>query len=93
MRTIKKTVKVTTANVYKIDFASKSFDLVGTEVYKGGLGDRLVKSDCKRKYGDNIHVEIETSKHKFAMDTDTFFKYATEIVGEATDEDEDEDEE
>lgn len=90
MRTIKKSVKFTTAHVYKIDFASRSFTEVGTEEYPGGLGDRLVKYDCKRKYGDDIHVEIETAKVTYKMDTDTFFKYATPVIDENDDDTDDE---
>ena len=78
MRTIKKTVNVTTARVFKPDFETCTFEEVAVRTYLGGRGERLVKSEIKREFGNDCMVDIENRKAVFAMDADTFFKYATE---------------
>lgn len=85
-----KTVKVTTASVYRVNFDTKSLEFVDTVEYKGGRGERLVKSDCKHQYGDDVMVEVKNNRVKFAMDADTFFKYAQPMDDSTLDDEDDE---
>lgn len=89
MRTIKKTVKVTTAHVYKIVDPAKAPELVEVATYEGGKGERLIKSEMTRKHGDGLFIQVENSKVCYKMSAELFFKYA-EVCEDETEANEDE---
>ena len=77
MRVIKKTIVTTVADVYKVNTDTMKVDKIDTVEYVGGKGDRLVKSDIKRRFGDDCIVKTHDVEHTYTMPGETFLKYAT----------------
>lgn len=89
MRRIKKSVKFTTVHVFAPDLASMTLKDIDTFTFAGTLGERLLAAKVRREYGSNAMYNSEVSEHCYAMDVDTFIKYATPIDSAEVDEDED----
>lgn len=81
MRNIKKTVNVTTVNVFKPDALTLTLTPVGSFEIVGGLGERLAQSRAKREYGRDCVAIVNNTTRVYTMDADTFFKYAVEVEG------------
>ena len=77
MRAIKKTIVTTVADVYRVDTDTMSVEFVDNIEYIGGKGERLVKSDIKRRFGDGYIVKCHDVEHTYTMPGETFLKYAT----------------
>lgn len=91
MRSIKKTVTVTTVNVFKPDAKTLTLKPVGSFEVVGGLGERLAQSRAKREYGKDCVVIVNNTQRVYTMDADTFFKYAHEVVEPVNADDADDD--
>ena len=79
MRKIKKAIKFTTVHVFGPDLKTMTLKDVDTFTFAGTLGERLLASKVRREYGANAMYDSEVSERFFAMDVDTFIKYATPI--------------
>lgn len=89
MRKIKKSVKFTTVHVFGPDLATMTLKDIDTFTFAGTLGERLLASKVRREYGANAMHDSEVSERCYAMDVDTFIKYATPIEASELDADED----
>lgn len=89
MRRIKKSVKFTTVHVFAPDLASMTIKDIDTFTFAGTLGERLLAAKVRREYGSNAMYNSEVSERCYAMDVNTFVKYATPIDSREFDEDED----
>ena len=92
MRTIKKSITTTVADVFKIDLDTMAVDHVATREFVGGLGERLAVSRCRREFGSNVIVKCHDVSNTYAMSGEDFIKYAT-IVDDSCDSDTVDDEE
>lgn len=92
MRTIKKSISTTVANVFKIDMDTMEMKHVATREFVGGLGERLAVSRCRREFGSDAIVKCYNVSNTYVMSCEDFIKYAT-IVEDDCDSDSDEVEE
>ena len=86
MRTIKKSVTTTVADVFKIDMDTMAIEHVATREYVGGLGERLAVSRCRREFGSDAIVKCHDVSNTYMMSVEDFIKYAT-IVDDDCDSD------
>lgn len=77
MRAIKKTIVTTVADIYKVNTDTMQVEHIDTVEYVGGKGARLVKSDIKRRFGDDCIVTTHDIEHAYTMPGELFIKYAT----------------
>lgn len=89
MRNIKKTVTVTTVNVFKPNTETLALEPVGSFEVLGGLGYRLAQSRARREFGKDCVVIVNNTTRVYTMDADTFFKYAREVDDNDNDNDND----
>ena len=92
MRKIKKSVKFTTVHVFAPDLASMTLKDIADFTFAGTLGERLLTAKVRREYGANAMYDSEVSERAYAMDVDTFIKYATPIDASELDADDDSEE-
>lgn len=78
-KNIKKTIKVTTVNVYKPDFETATIKLVNTREYVGGLGERLAISRARKEFGANVQVQCIDSTRTYRASLADFLDIATEV--------------
>lgn len=86
MRTIKKSVATTVADVFKIDMDTMAVEHVATRKFVGGLGERLAVSRCRQEFGRDVIVKCHEVCHTYVMTGEDFIKYAT-IVNDGCDSD------
>lgn len=86
MRTIKKTIVTTVADVFKIDMDTMTVEHVATRKFVGGLGKRLAVSHCRHEFGSDAIVKCHEVSNVYAMNGEDFIKYAT-IVDDGCDSD------
>ena len=91
MRTIKKSIVTTVADVFKIDMDSMNVEHVATREFVGGLGERLAISRCRREFGSDAIVKCHDVSNVYVMSGEDFIKYAT-IVDDSCDVDTDDNE-
>lgn len=84
MRTIKKSVTTTVADVFKIDMDTMAVEHVATREFVGGLGERLAISRCRKEFGSDAIVKCHNVSNTYAMSGEDFIKYAT-IVDDGCD--------
>lgn len=77
MRTIKKTVITTVADVFKIDMDTMAVDHVATREFVGGLGERLAVSRCRHEFGSDAIVKCHNVANTYVMSGEDFIKHAT----------------
>ena len=92
MRTIKKSIVTTVADVFKIDMDSMAVEHVAMREFVGGLGERLAISRCRREFGSDAIVKCHNVSSTYVMSGEDFIKYAT-IVEDDCDSDMADDEE
>ena len=51
MRTIKKSINTTVADVFRIDLDTMAVEHIATREFVGGLGERLAVSKCRHEFG------------------------------------------
>nr|DAU40576.1 MAG TPA: hypothetical protein [Bacteriophage sp.] len=86
MRTIKKSISTTVADVFKIDLDTMAVEHVATREFVGGLGARLATSKCRREFGSDAIVKCHDVSNTYVMSGEDFIKYAT-IVDDDCDSD------
>lgn len=86
MRTIKKTIITTVADVFKIDMDTMTVVHVAEREFVGGLGERLAISKCRREFGSDAIVKCHEVSHTYIMSGEDFIKNAT-IVEDGCDSD------
>lgn len=86
MRTIRKSINTTVADVFKIDMDTMAIDHVATREFVGGLGERLAVSKCRKEFGRDAIVKCHEVAHTYVMSGEDFIKYAT-IVEDGCDSD------
>lgn len=86
MRTIKKSIVTTVADVFKIDLDTMAVEHVATREFVGGLGERLAVSKCRREFGSDAIVKCHDVSNTYMMSGEDFIKYAT-IVDDDCDSD------
>lgn len=87
-KSIKKTVKVTTVNVYQPDFETATIKLVSSREYVGGLGERLAISRARKELGTNVQVQCIDSQRTYRATLADFLDIAEVVTDEDnTDED------
>lgn len=77
MRTIKKSINTTVAEVFKIDMDTMAVEHVATREFVGGLGERLAVSKCRQEFGRDAIVKCHDVSHTYVMSGEDFIKYAT----------------
>lgn len=77
MRTIKRSIVTTVADVFKIDMNTMAVEHVATREFVGGLGERLAASRCRREFGSDAIVKCHNVSNTYAMSGEDFIKYAT----------------
>lgn len=86
MRSIKKTIKTTHVAAYAVNADTMTVELVGTFDVIGGLGERLCKSEARRRFGNVDLIKVNDTYGIYTMDGETFIANAT-YVGEGNSED------
>lgn len=86
MRTIKKSISTTVADVFKIDMDSMAVEHIATREFVGGLGERLAVSRCRHEFGSDAIVKCHDVSNTYVMSGEDFIKYAT-IVEDGCDSD------
>lgn len=86
MRTIKKSIVTTVADVFKIDLDTMAVEHVATREFVGGLGERLAVSRCRHEFGSDAIVKCHEVSNTYMMSGEDFIKYAT-IVDDSCDSD------
>ena len=76
MRAIKKTIKTTTVNVFRLNMETLQAEQVATVEHVGGLGERLAVSRAKKEYGSDVICKCEDSYKVYTMPGELFLKYA-----------------
>ena len=77
MRTIRKSVTTTVADVFKVDMDTMAVEHVATREFVGGLGERLAVSRCRREFGSDAIVKCHDVSNTYVMSGEDFIKYAT----------------
>nr|DAG65476.1 MAG TPA: hypothetical protein [Bacteriophage sp.] len=77
MRSIKKSISTTVADVFKIDLDTMAVAHVATREFVGGLGERLAVSKCRHEFGRDAIVKCHEVSHVYTMSGEDFIKYAT----------------
>ena len=77
MRTIRKSITTTVADVFKIDMDTMAVEHVATREFVGGLGERLAVSRCRKEFGSDAIVKCHEVAHTYVMSGEDFIKYAT----------------
>lgn len=77
MRTIRKSIVTTVADVFKIDLDTMAVEHIATREFVGGLGERLAVSKCRKEFGRDAIVKCHEVAHTYAMSGEDFIKYAT----------------
>lgn len=88
-KSIKKTVKVTTVNVYAPDFETATIQLVSSREYVGGLGERLAISRARKEFGANVQVQCIDATRTYRASLADFLNIATEVEPDEVETDED----
>lgn len=86
MRTIRKSIITTVADIFKLDMDTMTATYVATREFVGGLGERLAVSRCRREFGSDAIVRCHEVSHTYAMSGEDFIKHAT-IVEDSCDAD------
>lgn len=86
MRSIKKSISTTIADVFKIDLDTMAVEHIATREFVGGLGERLAVSKCRHEFGRDAIVKCHDVSNTYVMGVDDFIKYAT-IVDDSCDND------
>lgn len=79
MRSIKKSINTTVADVFMIDLDTMAVEHVATREFVGGLGERLAVSKCRKEFGKDAIVKCHEVSHTYAMRGEDFIKYATVV--------------
>lgn len=87
-KSIKKSVKVTTVNVYAPDFTTATIELVSSREYVGGLGERLAISRARKEFGANVQVQCIDSTRTYRATLDDFLSVAHEVEPDEVEPDE-----
>lgn len=77
MRTIRKSINTTVADVFKIDLDTMDVQHVATREFVGGLGERLAVSRCRKEFGKDAIVKCHEVAHTYVMSGEVFIKHAT----------------
>lgn len=77
MRTIRKSINTTVADVFRIDLDTMHVEHVATREFVGGLGERLAVSKCRHEFGRDAIVKCHEVSHTYVMSGEDFIKYAT----------------
>lgn len=77
MRTIRKSINTTVADVFKIDMDTMAVEHVATREFVGGLGERLAVSKCRKEFGRDAIVKCHEVAHTYVMSGEDFIKHAT----------------
>lgn len=77
MRTIRKSINTTVADVFNIDMDTMAVKHVATREFVGGLGERLVVSKCRKEFGRDAIVKCHEVAHTYVMSGEDFIRYAT----------------
>lgn len=86
MRSIKKSINTTVADVFMIDLDTMAVEHVATREFVGGLGERLAVSKCRKEFGKDAIVKCHEVSHTYVMSGEDFIKYAT-VVDDGCDSD------
>lgn len=86
MRTIKKSISTTVADVFVVNMDTMAVEHVATREFVGGLGKRLAVSRCRHEFGSNAIVKCHDVSNTYVMSGEDFIKYAT-IVDDDCDSD------
>ena len=86
MRTIRKTINTTVADVFRIDMDTMAVEHVATREFVGGLGERLAVSKCSQEFGRDAIVKCHEVSNTYVMSGEDFIKHAT-IVDDSCDSD------
>lgn len=92
MRTIRKSINTTIADVFRIDMDTMAVEHVATREFVGGLGERLAVSKCRKEFGRDAIVKCHEVSNTYVMSGEDFIKYAT-VVDDSCDSDTDDAEE
>lgn len=77
MRTIKKSISTTVADVFKVDMNTMVVEHVATREFVGGLGERLAVSRCRKEFGSDAIVKCHDVSNTYVMSGEEFIKHAT----------------
>lgn len=77
MRTIRKSIITTVADVFKIDTDTMTVEYVATREFVGGLGERLAVSRCRKEFGRDAIVKCHDVSNVYVMSGEDFIKHAT----------------
>lgn len=86
MRTIRKSVTTTVADIFRINLDTMDIDRIASREFVGGLGERLAVSRCRKEFGRDAIVKCHEVAHTYVMSVEDFIKYAT-IVEDGCDSD------
>lgn len=86
MRTIKKSITTTVADVFMIDMDTMAVEHIATREFVGGLGERLAVSKCRKEFGRDAIVKCQDVSRTYVMSGEDFIKHAT-IVDDSCDTD------
>ena len=92
MRTIRKSINTTVADVFRVDMDTMAVEHIATREFVGGLGERLAVSKCRKEFGRDAIVKCHEVYHTYVMSGEEFIKHAT-IVDDSCDSDTDDAEE
>ena len=92
MRTIRKSINTTIADVFRIDMDTMAVEHVATREFVGELGERLAVSKCRKEFGRDAIVKCHEVSNTYVMSGEDFIKYAT-VVDDSCDSDTDDAEE
>lgn len=79
MRSIKKSINTTVADVFMIDLDTMAVEHVATREFVGGLGERIAISKCRKEFGKDAIVKCHEVSHTYVMSGEDFIKYATVV--------------
>ena len=86
MRSVKKSITTTVADVFRIDMDTMAVEHIATRKFVGGLGERLAVSRCRKEFGRDAIVKCQEVSRTYVMSGEDFIKYAT-VVDDGCDSD------
>ena len=93
MRTIRKSINTTVADVFRVDMDTMAVEHIATREFVGGLGERLAVSKCRKEFGRDAIVKCHEVSNTYVMSGEEFIKHATIVDDDSCDSDTDDDEE
>ena len=79
MRTIRKSINTTVADVFRVDMDTMAVEHIATREFVGGLGERLAVSKCRKEFGRDAIVKCHEVSNTYVMSGEDFIKYATVV--------------